>query len=48
MRKPLGTLLVAAGGLAFGLGAGSGDDPTGKHLFLIYSTDERSELAPCG
>jgi hypothetical protein len=34
-------------GLGFGLGA---DAPStgAKKAFIVYSTDERSELAPCG
>ncbi len=44
MRRTAG--LLAAAALVFGLGAGTADD--GEKLFLVYSTDERSELAPCG
>ena len=47
MRKTLSTLFVALAGLAFGLGADSGDDASRK-LLLVFSADERSELAPCG
>ena len=46
MRKTLGIALLSLAGLTFGLGA-EGDGP-GKKLFLVYSADERSELAPCG
>ncbi len=47
MQKTLTTLFVSLAGLAFGLGADSGDEASRK-LFLVFSTDERSELAPCG
>ena len=46
MRKTLGIAFVALAGLAFGSGADS--DGAGKKVFLVYSADERSELAPCG
>ncbi len=47
MRKISGALLAALSGLVFVLGA---DQPDGgaKKMFLVYSSDERSELAPCG
>jgi hypothetical protein len=42
-----GALLAVLAGFAFGLGA---EAPTSgaKKAFIVYSTDERSELAPCG
>ena len=46
MRKTLGIVFLALAGLAFGLGADG--DGAGKKVFLVYSSDERSELAPCG
>ena len=46
MRKTLGIAFVALAGLAFGSGADP--DGAGKKVFLVYSADERSELAPCG
>ena len=46
MRKTIGITLLSAAGLAFGLGADP--DGAGKKVFLVYSADERSELAPCG
>ncbi len=49
MRKILSTLCLTLAGLAFGFGADA--DPQGedaRRVFLVYSTDERSELAPCG
>jgi hypothetical protein len=45
MRRILGIVLAVAG-LATGLGANGKAD--GKKAFLVYSSDERSELAPCG
>ena len=40
-------LLAILCGLGFGLGTET--PSTGeKSAFLVYSTDERSELAPCG
>jgi len=45
MRRILGIALAAVGLSAF-LGAGGDDDA--KSVFLVYSADERSELAPCG
>ena len=45
MRRIVGFALALAG-LASFLGAGRADG--GKHVFLVYSADERSELAPCG
>lgn len=47
MRKVLTTGLLAAAGLIFGLG-GTSDDAGGKKMFLVYSTDLRGELHPCG
>jgi hypothetical protein len=45
MRRILGIALALAS-LATGLGAdGKGE---AKKIFLVYSADERSELAPCG
>jgi len=46
MRRILGLGLLAAAGLAFGLGADS--DGAARKVFLVYSADERSEIAPCG
>lgn len=45
MRRIAGFVLALAGLAAF-LGADQPED--GKHVFLVYSADERSELAPCG
>lgn len=47
MQQRKGALLAALLGLVFCLGA---ETPVagGKKVFLVYSTDERSELAPCG
>jgi hypothetical protein len=45
MRRVFGIALAAAG-LAVGLAADS--DGEAKKVFLVYSTDERSEIAPCG
>lgn len=45
MRKAFRVTLLAAAGLTFGLGA---DEGPGEKVFLVYSTDERNELAPCG
>jgi hypothetical protein len=39
-------IALAAAGLAAFLGADQ--DAEGKKVFLVYSADERSELAPCG
>ena len=49
MRRILSTTILALFGLAYGLGADG--DPAGddaRRVFLVYSADERSELAPCG
>lgn len=46
MRKALGVVALSLAGLAFGSGADP--DGPGKKMFLVYSADERSELAPCG
>jgi hypothetical protein len=46
MRKTLGTAFALAG-VMFGIGS-SPDPGTGDKLFLVYSTDERGELHPCG
>ena len=46
MRKTFGVAFLSALGLVFGLGADP--DGPGKKVFLVYSADERSELAPCG
>jgi hypothetical protein len=49
MRRILTTTFLAAAGLIYGLGADG--DPAGddaRRVFLVYSADERSELAPCG
>jgi hypothetical protein len=45
MRRILGAALALVG-LAFGLAADTDGDA--KKVFLVYSADERSELAPCG
>jgi hypothetical protein len=47
MQQRKGALLAALLGVVFCLGA---ETPSagGKKVFLVYSTDERSELAPCG
>jgi hypothetical protein len=46
MRKTLGAAAIVAAGLLFGLGGSS--EPSGKSMLLVYSTDERGELHPCG
>jgi hypothetical protein len=46
MRKAVGFTFLSVLGLAWGLGADA--DGPGKKVFLVYSADERSELAPCG
>ncbi|MGH2570628.1 MAG: hypothetical protein ACRDGR_05340 [bacterium] len=46
MRKSLGVVALSLAGLAFGSGADP--DGPGKKVLLVYSADERSELAPCG
>jgi hypothetical protein len=46
MRKTLGTAFALAGVL-FGIGSSS-DPGAGEKLFVVYSTDERGELHPCG
>ena len=45
-RRTLGLGLLAATGLLFAAGAGTDDEA--RKVFLVYSADERSELAPCG
>ncbi len=45
MRRIAGFALALAGLAAF-LGAEPAEE--GKSFFLVYSADERSELAPCG
>jgi hypothetical protein len=47
MRKIL-TSGVLAAGLLFGLGSATGDGGAGNTLRLVYSTDLRGELHPCG
>lgn len=47
MRKNLATGVLAAAGLLFGLGSATGDG-AGAKLTLVYSTDLRGELHPCG
>ena len=47
MRRTLGPAALALAGLLFGLGSGP-DDGAGTEVFLVYSTDERGELHPCG
>lgn len=44
----LGLGLLASVALAYGLGADAGGDADATSVFLVYSADERSELAPCG
>jgi hypothetical protein len=46
IRKGI-VLLGILSGLAFALGAET-PDKGAKKAFIVYSTDERSELAPCG
>jgi hypothetical protein len=46
MRKVLSSGVLAAG-LVFGLG-NTVDDGAGSTLRLVYSTDLRGELHPCG
>lgn len=46
MRRIVGFALALTGLAAF-VGAGPTEDGS-KHAFLVYSADERSELAPCG
>jgi len=46
MRKVLTTGVLAAG-LFFGLG-NTADDGAGQTMKLVYSTDLRGELHPCG
>lgn len=48
MRKNLGIGLLAAAGMTFGLGADADAEGEAQKVFLVYSADERSELAPCG
>jgi hypothetical protein len=45
MRRIAGFALALAGLAAF-LGAEKAED--GRKVFIVYSADERSELAPCG
>jgi hypothetical protein len=45
MRRILG-IAIALASLASGLGADG--DGEARKAFLIYSSDERAELAPCG
>ena len=47
-RRSLGLGLVASAGLLFALGADTDTEDAASKIFLVYSTDERSELAPCG
>lgn len=47
MRRPLATAALAVAGLLFGLGSGPGQEEA-RSVFLIYSSDERGELHPCG
>ena len=44
----LGLGLLASMALAYGLGADADTDGGAAKVFLVYSADERSELAPCG
>lgn len=48
MRKLLAAVLLVLFGLAFGLGAEDDGNAAGKRVLLVYSSDEVSELAPCG
>ena len=45
MRRIVGLALAAVGLAAF---LGAAKDGEGKKVFLVYSADERSEIAPCG
>ena len=46
MRKTLIIALAAASGLA--LGTGIFAEEGASDVLIVYSTDERSELHPCG
>ena len=46
MRKMFGAAFALAG-VVYGIGSSSDPGP-GDGLFLVYSTDERGELHPCG
>ncbi|MBZ0267360.1 hypothetical protein K8I85_04345 [bacterium] len=48
MKGILGLGLLASMALAFGLRADADPDGDAAKVFLVYSADERSELAPCG
>jgi hypothetical protein len=48
MKRHLGFAVVAVAGLVYGLGSGPGSADSGRRLMLIYSSDERGELHPCG
>jgi hypothetical protein len=47
MRRKLAPAALALAGILFGIGSGPGE-PAGKSVFLVYSSDERGELHPCG
>lgn len=47
MRSRLGVLFAVFAGLVFCLGADKAVTGS-KKFFLVYSSDERLELAPCG
>lgn len=47
MRRHSGLLVSALVGLGFLIGADSATTP-GKKAFIVYSSDERMEIAPCG
>jgi len=47
MRRTVGVATLALAGLLFGLGSGPASED-GKSVFLVYSSDERGELHPCG
>ena len=46
MRKTIGVAFLAAAALTFSVG--SGPDKEDQSIVLVYSTDERGELHPCG
>ena len=45
MRRIVGLVLAVAGLAAF---LGADTDGESRKVFLVYSTDEQAELAPCG
>jgi hypothetical protein len=46
MRKTIGFAAIAVWGLTFALGSGPEEETTA--VTLVYSSDERGELHPCG